>query len=108
MKTNSEEMRARPPGQFSVRLDGAVVTPATSWQRELPALLALPARPALAAQPRADRLRARRRRHDPGVRLPSMRQAGRPARAIPRAGGIRPLNGMVISPGGCKLFSPAP
>ena len=116
MQTNSEEMRARLFGQFSVRLDGTVVTPTTSWQRGLLALLALPARRAviastLAAEPRAGRLPARLRRHASGIRLPGVRQvgvrqAGRLTRTMPRAGGVSPGNGMVSSPEGCKLFAP--
>ena len=113
MQTNSEEIRARLLGQFSVRLDGAVVTPTTSWQRKLLALLALPATHAvnasrLAAEPRAGRLPARLRRHASGTRLPSVRQAGRLTRTMPRAGGISPGNGMVSSHVGCKLFAPTP
>lgn len=112
MQTKSEEMRARLLGQFSVRCDGAVVTPATSWQRKLLAPLALSARPAviasaLAAQLPAGRLRARLCRRASGLRLPSVRQAGRLARTIPRAGGVSLGIGMAISHGGCKLFSPS-
>jgi hypothetical protein len=111
IQTNSEEMRARLLGQFSVRLDGTVVTPTTSWRRKLLALLALPARRAviaftLAAEPRAGRLPARLRRPASGIRLPSARQAGRLTRMVARAGGIGPGNGMVISHEGCKLFAP--
>jgi hypothetical protein len=113
MQTNSEEIRARLLGQFSVRLDGTVVTPTTSWQRKLLALLALPARRAviastLAAEPRAGRLPAPLRRHASGRRLPGVRQAGRLTRTMPRAGGISPGNGMVSPHEGCKLFAPTP
>jgi hypothetical protein len=113
MQTNSEEMRARLLGQFSVRLDGTVVTPTTNWQRTLLCLLAFPARHAvitstLAAKPRVGRLPARLRRHASGIRLPSARQAGRLTRTMPRAGGISPGNGMVSSHEGCKLFAPTP
>jgi hypothetical protein len=113
MQTNSEEIRTWLLGQFSVRLDGTVVTPTTSRQRKLLALLALPARHAviastLAAKSRAGRLPARLRRHASGIRLPSARQLGRLTRTMPRAGGISPGNGMVSSPEGCKLFAPTP
>jgi hypothetical protein len=99
MQTNSEEVRARLLGQFPVRLDVTVVTPTTSWQRELLALLAFPARHAviastLAAEPRAGRFPTRLRRHASGIRLPSVREAGRLTRTMPRAG--------------CKLFAPTP
>jgi hypothetical protein len=90
MQTNSEEMRAWLLGQFSVPLDGTVVTPT------------------LAAESRAGRFPARLRRHASGTRLPSVRQAGRLTREIPRADGISPGNGMVGSHGGCKLFAPTP
>ena len=113
MQTNSEEMRARLPGQFFVRLDGAVVPPTASWQRKLLALLEFPARHAviastLAAEPRAGRLPARLRRHASGVRLPGVRQARRLTRKMRRADGISPGNGMVSSPEGCKLFALTP
>ena len=113
MQTNSEEIHARLLGQFSVRLDSAVVTPTASWQCKLFALPALPARRAvitstLAAEPRAGRLPTRLRRHASGTRLPSVRQAGRLARTIPRADGISPGNEMVSSHEGCKLFAPTP
>ena len=91
MQTNSEGLSARLLGQFSVRLDRTVVTPMT-----------------LAAEPRAGRLPARLRRHASDIRLPSVRQAGRLTRTMPRAGGISPGNGMVSSHEGCRLFAPTP
>lgn len=110
MQTYSAEARARLLGQFSGRRDGAVVTPATSWQRKILALLALPARDAviasaLAAVSRAARLPAWPRRHASGIRPPGVRQPGRPTRTMPRLGGISPGHGMVSSLEGCKLFA---
>jgi hypothetical protein len=113
MQTHSEEVRARLLGQFSGRRDGTVVTPPTSWQRKFLAPLALPARDpviasALAAQSRAARLPAPLRRHASGRRLPSVRQAGRLTRTMPRPGDTSPGNGMVSSDEGCKLFALTP
>jgi hypothetical protein len=113
MQTHFEEMRARLLGQFCGRRDGAVVTPATSWRRKSLALPALRAGDAvvaspLAAEPRAGRLPARLRRHASGMRLPSVRQAGRLTRTMPRPGGTGPGNGRVSSNEGCKLFALTP
>jgi hypothetical protein len=109
MQTYSEEMRGRPLGQFSVRRDRALIAPTMSWRRKPFALPALPARDAviasaLAAEPRASHRPARLRRHAPGIRLPSVWQAGRLTRTMPRPGGIS----LVSSHEGCKLFALIP